>query len=357
MTAHTHDHGLPDSGDRTPQFGGAMRDRPPGKGRFDLISPFFLKDLAVLLEQGAAKYAVRNWERGYSLPLCLDSAGRHLQALQTGDTSEDHMLAVAWNAMAFIHIRRMILSGSLPLGLAAGYVPLHVRNPVTDRVERAEDYDEDGNSLLMNEYLPQPPETDAPSVGGGAPWHGPFERTQRGDAYGDSPTVEDYVRATAQGLGVDPDAAVSGWKESVSPTEKEPESPLVAHARRELNIAGLLDEDSDYDGMLGRAALDLVKMFAGQGHSGASAFVTIDLTKRLMSYEPLTPLTADPTEWSLVAEEMSNGEDLWQNRRDSRAFSNDGGKTYRRNGEKNVLHTSERTPRGDAYDAAMRGKS
>ena len=128
-------HGLPDSGDRTQLHGGAMRDRPFGKGRYDLISPFFLQDLALLLEKGAAKYEVRNWEKGYSLPLCLDSAFRHLTQLMAGDTSEDHAIAVAWNLMAFIHIRHLITSGLLPEDLARGYVPLHVENPVTGDTE------------------------------------------------------------------------------------------------------------------------------------------------------------------------------------------------------------------------------
>lgn len=123
---------LQDSGDRTQLHGGAMRDRPPGKGRYDLISPLFLQDLAVLLEKGAEKYAVRNWELGYSLPLCLDSALRHLTQLMEGDDAEDHALAVAWNMMAFIHIRHMVRRGLLPVSLAEGYTMLHVPNPVTD---------------------------------------------------------------------------------------------------------------------------------------------------------------------------------------------------------------------------------
>ena len=126
---------LNDSGDRTPQHGGAVRDRAPAKGRYDLLSPFFLQDLAVLAEQGAAKYSERNWERGYSLALCLDSAQRHTNQLAMGMDDEDHALQAAWNLMAFIHIRHMIRNGSLPEQLAEGYVPLHVQNPVLRDVD------------------------------------------------------------------------------------------------------------------------------------------------------------------------------------------------------------------------------
>jgi hypothetical protein len=131
----TDERSLKDSGDRTEQYGGAMRDRAPGKGRFDLISPFFLQDLAVLLEEGARKYAVRNWERGYSLPLCLDSAQRHLTQLAAGMDDEDHALQAACNLMFFIHMRHLIRQGLLPEDLA-DYVPLHIVNPVTGRVDR-----------------------------------------------------------------------------------------------------------------------------------------------------------------------------------------------------------------------------
>ncbi|WP_330473785.1 hypothetical protein [Terrabacter sp. C0L_2] len=116
-------------------------------------------------------------------------------------------------------------------------------------------------------------------------------------------------------------------------------SDLITHARAELAKAGLLDKDSDYNGMLGEAALELVEKFAGQGHSGVSAAMTIDLVSRLMRYEPLTALTNDPTEWNHVANDMAGRPDLWQSRRDPAAFSNDGGKTYKRNGE-DETHTS-----------------
>jgi hypothetical protein len=75
---------------------------------------------------------------------------------------------------------------------------------------------------------------------------------------------------------------------------------LVAHARRELERAGLLKPDSDYGGMLGRSVLDLVRVFAGEGHSGASAGIAADLFNRLARFDVLSPITAHPSEWMEV---------------------------------------------------------
>ena len=103
------------------------------------------------------------------------------------------------------------------------------------------------------------------------------------------------------------------------------DSKLYEHAERELKLAGLFGKDSDYEGMLGDAALELIDIFASQRHSGASANLTIRLFKKLAQYENLTPLTSDPTEWGDVSATM--GRPMWQNRRNPSYFSDDGGKT------------------------------
>jgi len=101
---------------------------------------------------------------------------------------------------------------------------------------------------------------------------------------------------------------------------------LVDHARRELELAGLFDSNSDYGGMLGNAIMKMVELFAEEGHSGASAAMTIAVLEKLLRFKPLTPLTNDPDEWMCVSEMM--GHETWQSRRNSEAFSNDGGVTY-----------------------------
>ena len=103
---------------------------------------------------------------------------------------------------------------------------------------------------------------------------------------------------------------------------------LVDHGKEELERAGLFDKDSDYDGMLGEAVLELLQTFSKQGHSGFSAQLTMELFNKLVKYETLTEITDDPEEWMAVSEDMALGEGVWQSRRNPALFSNDGGKNY-----------------------------
>ena len=107
---------------------------------------------------------------------------------------------------------------------------------------------------------------------------------------------------------------------------------LTDFAKDELQKAGLFDKDSDYDGVLGDAVLDLVKTLAGQGHSGTSAQMTAEIFNRLVNYKPLSGLTDDPKEWMFISEQdprtPTGTGDVWQSRRNPNCFSEDGGKTY-----------------------------
>jgi hypothetical protein len=91
--------------------------------------------------------------------------------------------------------------------------------------------------------------------------------------------------------------------------EVETNSPLVNHARRELAAVGEI-----YDGMVNEAAIDIVGLFAAQGHSGGSAVLTTEIVGRLMRFEPLSPLTGADDEW------MEVGTGVWQNTRCSHVF-------------------------------------
>ena len=91
-------------------------------------------------------------------------------------------------------------------------------------------------------------------------------------------------------------------------------SNLVNHAEKELKIAGLFDKDSDYNGMLAKSVIDLVKLFSEQGHSGASAAITISLFKELADFKTITSLTGKDEEWN----EVSDG--MFQNNRNSAVF-------------------------------------
>jgi hypothetical protein len=52
--------------------------------------------------------------------------------------------------------------------------------------------------------------------------------------------------------------------------------------KKRLTEMGMFDEDSDYDGELGIAIMELSETFAKQGHSGMSAAITVELFSTLM---------------------------------------------------------------------------
>ena len=95
-------------------------------------------------------------------------------------------------------------------------------------------------------------------------------------------------------------------------------SNLETYAESELKRAGYFDKNSDYGGMMGDAVLKLVKVFADEGHSGFSANMAISLFKRIVSFEPLTPLTGEDDEW------METGDGEYQNVRCSHVFKSKG---------------------------------
>jgi len=70
--------------------------------------------LAIRYEEGAAQKGDRNWEKGFPISRCLDSAMAHLSQIAAGDTSEDHWAAVAWQAFTAMHFQEEIKAGRLP---------------------------------------------------------------------------------------------------------------------------------------------------------------------------------------------------------------------------------------------------
>ena len=108
------------------------------------------------------------------------------------------------------------------------------------------------------------------------------------------------------------------------PLHKE-ENTLVEHARRELSLIGQTEEDPEFT----KSIIKAVEGFTSYGHSGGSAPIGIGMLTELLQFKNLSPLTDNPDEW------MQHGEDvwpepggIWQNKRNSEAFSKDGGKTY-----------------------------
>jgi hypothetical protein len=96
---------------------GAVRSESSGKGRFDLIPAYPQRRLAEHYENGARKYADRNWERGLPLSRFADSAERHWNAFKDGDRTEDHLSAISWNIYGYMWTEREIKAGRLPMSL------------------------------------------------------------------------------------------------------------------------------------------------------------------------------------------------------------------------------------------------
>lgn len=152
---------------------------------------------------------------------------------------------------------------------------------------------------------------------------------------------ERYWRYAAEEFGADPDdgvpaperwEALQGWQRRAweaaaaqpqnGPAPGGDESPLVGHARRELELCGQYAEDPEYAESLIRA----VQAFASFGHSGGSAMIAREQLHALLGFKTLSPLTSNPAEWEDCS--AISGTPLWQNRRDPAVFSYDGGATW-----------------------------
>src|SRR5690348_16520648 len=102
---------------------GSRRGNPKGKGRFDLLPPEVLHELALHYEQGAEHYGDRNWEKGQPIGRYVDSLQRHLNQWLRGERDEPHLRSVVWNAMGLLWTVGRIMEGRLPRSLDdAGYL-------------------------------------------------------------------------------------------------------------------------------------------------------------------------------------------------------------------------------------------
>jgi hypothetical protein len=96
------------------------------------------------------------------------------------------------------------------------------------------------------------------------------------------------------------------------------------HAMNEFRAAGWLDENDKYNDEMQEAickhVLVLLDVFSYEGHSGSSAPYTINLFKKLASYEPIAPLTGEDWEWNEISDDRTNGVTVYQNKRMSSVF-------------------------------------
>lgn len=106
-------------------------------------------------------------------------------------------------------------------------------------------------------------------------------------------------------------------------------SKLLEHAEQELKYAGYhIDNDNrtykdpmdGYGDGCAKCALEMLKVFEKQGHSGMSANITLNIFNRLARFENLTELTNNPDEWQKLGGD--NDKD-WQSKRNCSCFSSD----------------------------------
>lgn len=76
------------------------------EGRFDLIPPIAMFELAKVMEHGAQKYAPRNW---YKIPLesHINHLLMHMNAYLAGNRDEDHLSHVLARAAMAVEIQKL----------------------------------------------------------------------------------------------------------------------------------------------------------------------------------------------------------------------------------------------------------
>lgn len=98
---------------------------------------------------------------------------------------------------------------------------------------------------------------------------------------------------------------------------------LVEHAKKEFEIKGWLDlPDDDPQAWVVANVLELLEVFAKQGHSGTSAPYAINLFCNLAKFDILAPLTGEAGEW------VDHGNGFYQNKRCSHVFKNANGEAW-----------------------------
>ena len=123
---------------------------------------------------------------------------------------------------------------------------------------------------------------------------------------------------------------------AIDASAEKGQSNLRDHAIRELKLlTSTVDEINDpedtldaYEHAVHESVMDLLEVFIAQRHSGLSSAWTLDLFTKLARFESLTPVTDNPAEWHEHTNPDIADDGVWQNKRNSRMFSTDGGKTY-----------------------------
>lgn len=92
---------------------------------------------------------------------------------------------------------------------------------------------------------------------------------------------------------------------------------LIQYAEKELSLIG--SKDDEMQQLMNSQILEILKVFADQGHSGFSANYLINKLDRLIRCKPLTQLTGEDDEW-VLAYTTRDGISVYQNVRCSSVF-------------------------------------
>lgn len=91
-------------------------------------------------------------------------------------------------------------------------------------------------------------------------------------------------------------------------------SNLVEFAKEELKHAGLEPTEDEMQKQMNEHIIHMVEEFSEEEHSGTTAPYALSILKRLLNWEPITPLTGKDEEWQEV------GIGMFQNKRCSKIF-------------------------------------
>lgn len=114
-----------------------------------------------------------------------------------------------------------------------------------------------------------------------------------------------------------------------------PKKTLSEFAAQELQLAGLVDHKEEEVRKVARDTMAFIKRFEKQNHTARTGEAVIKLFNELVHVNPIAPITDDPDEWERfeVSTKREDSDEIekdeyWQHRRIARYISNDGGKTY-----------------------------
>lgn len=110
---------------------------------------------------------------------------------------------------------------------------------------------------------------------------------------------------------------------------KKGDSDLVAHARRELEMANLftVNKENDYDGFIGKGVLAMVKLFEQWTRDDAAKMQAVSsVFEFLIKGDLLSPPTNDPDEWEEFA--IDEHQVITRNKRNNMYITRDGMETW-----------------------------